>query len=299
MRRQEEEQEKENSERWLLTYSDMITLLMIFFIIMYTMSSVNEAKFQALAESLNITLEGGTGMFDSTGPSMMKGTTAGTTAGETAGTGKTEAQMLSDAQKELETYLKAEGLYKNVTLKSEERGLVISFQEMILFPGGQANLTPQARAIMAKVATTISKLPNYIRVEGHTCDLPISNGAYASNWELSSARALTVVHEFMDAGKIAPQRLSATAYSEYRPRKPNDSEQNRAQNRRVDIVVLNSKYIDIEPGYHDIPGSKLEEPGAVTGPAFDEDAGTEASETETDLTKPPKVAPEVDTTYVP
>ena len=281
-RREEDEGGHVSSERWLLTYSDMITLLMIFFIIMYAISTVNQAKFQSLAQSLNIVFEGGTGMFDAAGPSMIEGLGAGEAAA------KAEEQLLAKVQEELDDYLEEEGLGKTVTIKSEERGLVISFQEMILFNRGEASLTPPARSIVSKVGTILSKIPNYIRVEGHTCNLPLGGGAFRSNWELSSARATNVVHEFITAGHVQPQRLSATAYGEYRPRKPNDSESNRVFNRRVDIVVLNSKYQDIEPDYLDAPGSQLEQEPPIQ----------ETRETEPSAAMPGEEKP-ADTTYIP
>lgn len=243
MKRKEENEDQggPSMERWLLTYSDMITLLLAFFIIMYVMSTVNQAKFQALANSLNITFEGGQGIFDSQGPSMIEGQTAGVSA-------VSEAERLAQVQKELNAYLEQQGLSNTVNVSKEDRGLVISFQEMILFPKGEATLTPEAHKIISKVGGILKGLPNYIRVEGHTCDLPISNGSFRSNWELSSARAINVVHEFISSSGMEPGKLSATAYSEYRPRVKNDSEKNRILNRRVDIVVLSSKYEDIEPG---------------------------------------------------
>jgi len=222
-------------ERWLLTYSDMITLLMIFFIMMYVISNVNMQKFQTLAITLNAVLKGEpTGMFQEVGPSFV--------AGEGA-----EAMQLAQVQKELESYLQKQGLTRQVTIREEERGLVISFQETILFPRGSADLTPEARRIIAQVGAILKELPNFIRIEGHTCNLPINTQKYPSNWELSAARATNVLRELIATSQIPPSHLSATGYGEYRPRYPNDSEQNRMMNRRVDIVILRTKYGEVEP----------------------------------------------------
>ncbi|MGB9792005.1 MAG: OmpA/MotB family protein [Thermacetogeniaceae bacterium] len=224
-------------ERWLLTYSDMITLLMIFFIMMYVISNVNMQKFQALAAALRVALKGEpTGMFVNTGPSLLSG-------------GGSEAMQLSQIEKELESYLKQKGLSGLVTVSEEERGLVISFQETVLFPRGSADLTPEAKSVIAQIGTILKKVPNYIRIEGHTCDLPINTPKYPSNWELSAARAITVLKELIATNQIPPSRLSATGYGEYRPRYPNDSEEHRRMNRRVDIVILRTKYGETEPIY--------------------------------------------------
>lgn len=222
-------------ERWLLTYSDMITLLMIFFIMMYVISNVNMQKFQSLAASLRAVLKGEpTGMFLQAGPSFV------------AGEG-TEAKQLSQIEKELESYLQKRGLDRLVTVREEERGLVISFQETVLFPRGSAELTPEAKNIISQVGAILKNVPNYIRIEGHTCNLPIKTPKYPSNWELSAARAINVLQELIATSQITPSHLSATGYGEYRPRYPNDTEENRMKNRRVDIVILRTKYGEVEP----------------------------------------------------
>lgn len=228
-------------ERWLLTYADMITLLMIFFILMYVISSVNIQRFRVLAQALSVTLKGEpTGLFNEQGPSFVPG------ENDESFLENNESLMMSQARKELEAYLQQHNLTGKVTVSEEERGLVVSFQELTLFRRGSATLTPESRPIIASVGKILQKTTNYIRVEGHTCNLPINNSQFPSNWELSSARALTVLHEFIRDG-LPPWRLSATGYGEYRPRYPNDTEEHRKLNRRVDIVLLRSKYKETEP----------------------------------------------------
>lgn len=220
--------------RWLLTYSDMITLLMIFFIVMYIMSTVNTEKFRALAENLSITLNGSpAGIMDDGAPI-------------TPGSGGEAAQM-AQVEEELRRYLAKENLNYQVSIRREERGLVVSFQDTVLFPKGSAALTPEARQIVARVGETLKEMPNYIRVEGHTCNLPISNTQFPSNWELSSARATNVVRELITASGVPAERLSASGYGEYRPRYQNDSEEHRQLNRRIDILILKMKYGKVEP----------------------------------------------------
>ncbi|MEZ5316962.1 MAG: flagellar motor protein MotB [Vicinamibacterales bacterium] len=123
-------------------------------------------------------------------------------------------------------------------LAMTERGLVISLPEAGSFPPGQADLTAEARAAIGRLAASLRDMPNPIRVEGHTDDVPIRTAAFRSNWELSTARATRVVQFLMEAGQVSPDRLSAAGYAEYRPRVANDSPDHRARNRRVDIVVL-------------------------------------------------------------
>jgi chemotaxis protein MotB len=123
-------------------------------------------------------------------------------------------------------------------LSSSDRGLVISVPEAGSFPAGQADLSAAARLVMLTLAADLRDRPNAIRVEGHTDDVPIRTARYRSNWELSTARATSVVQFLIEEGQFSPDRLVAAGYSQYRPKVPNDSPDSRARNRRVDLVVL-------------------------------------------------------------
>lgn len=262
-RKHAEEPEKENSERWLLTYSDLITLLMIFFVVMYSMSKVDANKFQAVAESLNNALGGGTPskMEISTspsGPSFLETFNAPPKPSETkdsseqnqqnAGQGNvdTENMTIEAIKKKLDKFAADNGIQTKLISSIEERGLVISIQDTLLFESGSAEITPRAREILEKIINVLASAPNYVKVEGHTDNLPISTARFPSNWELSVLRATNVVHIMQ--GKIATDRLSATGYGEYRPIAKNDTEAGQAMNRRVDLVILRSRYDMTEPG---------------------------------------------------
>jgi len=276
-RKHTEEPEKENSERWLLTYSDLITLLMIFFVVMYSMSKVDANKFQAVAESLSAALGGGTPakMEISTspsGPSFLetfnsapKPSEAKDTSGQNQNAGEgntdTENMTIEGIKQKLDKFASDNGIQAKLVSSIEERGLVISIQDTLLFESGSSDITPKAREILDKIINVLAAAPNYIKVEGHTDNLPINTARFPSNWELSVLRATNVVHIMQ--GKISTDRLSATGYGEYRPLVKNDSEAGRAQNRRVDLVILRSKYDATEPGQQ-----KLADPtsGAVVTP---------------------------------
>lgn len=263
MARKPKKPEKEpNHERWLITYSDLITLLMIFFIIMYSMSQINAAKYAAVANSLSVVLSGqAMSLLDTQGPSMAPGI-AGQQLPEGDNKNPSKQGELEDVKKKIAEFIKTEDakagekagqagatakLSDNITVTEQERGLVISFKEALLFPSGSDVLTPQAHSIIVQVAGSLLDLPNFIRVEGHTDNLPISSGKFASNWELSTMRAANVVHVLNGEAGIPSDRLSIVGYGEYRPLVPNDSEVNRAINRRVDIVILKKKYDYFEP----------------------------------------------------
>jgi chemotaxis protein MotB len=274
-RKRQEEPEKENSERWLLTYSDLITLLMVFFVVLYSMSQIDANKFKAVAESLSVALGGGAAAqidvgSSASGPSIFETgtpksntTQPGTTEEmdktvnvNNAGSGLKQGQGNSDAENmtiegikaKLDKFATDNGIQAQLVSSIEERGLVISIQETLLFESGSADITPRAREILDKINTVLAAAPNYIKVEGHTDNLPINTGRFPSNWELSVLRATNVLHIMAAPGTISPDRLSAAGYGEYRPLASNDTEAGRARNRRVDLVILRSKYDTTEPG---------------------------------------------------
>ncbi len=225
------------SMRWLLTYADMITLLMAFFIMMYSMSVLNLQKFREVAFSIRSgfggPVEGGPGMLnfpqrkDSLTPNLGD-------ISESSGPG-----ALPGVAQEMERYIREHGLSQMVRMRVEERGLVVSLvTDQVLFDIGRAQLRPRAKQILQKVAQLLRDLPNDIAVEGHTCDLPIRTPQFPSNWELSTARATTVVRFLIEQAGIAPRRVSASGYADSRPLVRNDSEAHRTYNRRVDIVIL-------------------------------------------------------------
>ncbi|MEW6573320.1 MAG: flagellar motor protein MotB [Bacillota bacterium] len=251
MKRHKSEVKEANHERWLITYADLITLLLIFFIVLFTFSNIDAKKFAGIAESLSRALGGGSGMvLEGAGPSVVSGAPVSQDRIESRFTIASEAEetQLRKIKEQIEKYAKEQRLAGRVTTRIEERGVVVSIQDTALFPLGSADLTPQAREVVRKVGQVLLTTDNYIRVEGHTCNLPIHTARFPSNWELSVARATSVVQELLHSVNFPPERLSASGYGEYRPIAPNDSEANRQQNRRVDFVVLRSRYKEVEPG---------------------------------------------------
>jgi chemotaxis protein MotB len=152
----------------------------------------------------------------------------------------------SALEQALQHVLGREGNLPGIEVASGVRGLTISLPEAGSFPAGRSELSAAARAVMLDLARELQALPNFIRVEGHTDDLPIHTPQFASNWELSTARATTVVRFLIEAGGLDPARLAAAGYAEYRPRVANDTPETRARNRRVDIVVLDPAVADHE-----------------------------------------------------
>ncbi len=237
-----------NMERWLLPYSDMITLLMALFIMFYAISNVDAQKFQQIAHALGQTL----GSYTSEGapggdiPPILLSDMNGGEDEDGEGFGE-DLPQLNEIKKELEQYLQDEHLEGKVTVEMEERGLVISLQDIVLFESGSATITPVAGGIISDIGEHLKTIPNYLRVEGHTDNLPIKTAVFPSNWELSVARSTNVVQALINRCGIPPERLSSTGYGEYRPRADNDTPQNRQMNRRVDVLILREMYRKVEP----------------------------------------------------
>lgn len=236
---------KSNHERWLLTYADMITLLTVFFVVLYALSTLNAKKFEAVAISMAKAMGGGQSMLQYPGTSLAQGLSGSTIINDV--TDMDDLNNLERIRQALQHYIDQNGLNGKVTVNMEERGVVLSFQDVALFPLGSAELSPGSMELISNLGRILLTSQHYLRVEGHTDDLPINTRDYPSNWELSVARATRVVKELIRGIGFPSNRLSATGYSEFRPRVQNDSAEHRQQNRRVDIVVLKSKYETAEP----------------------------------------------------
>jgi chemotaxis protein MotB len=248
MRKREEK--KENSERWLLTYSDLITLLMIFFVTMYAMSNTDMAKYKALSESFSVALGGGKEVLKTT-----NGVGNAVTIVEpsqapavTDKPGTSEEDMLSSTKKELDQYFKENGLQTTVVTEINERGLIVSLFDAALFDSGDGSLKNDSKPTIIQIGKIVNKLSNLIKIEGHTDNVPINTSVFKSNWELSVTRATNVAELLIDSGSIPPEKICITGYGQFRPAADNSTEAGRAKNRRVNIVVLSSKYNGSESG---------------------------------------------------
>lgn len=214
----------------------MVTLLLAFFVLLFAFSNVDEAKFSAVISAFQGyfgVLEGGLVVRDQPVPLPFDSS-------------ELAQKQLNQLYEELTEFIEQEGL-SGVRLEMEERGLIVRFAEQVFFDLGEATLKPEALRILGSISGTLRDLPNPLRVEGHTDNWPIQTSKFPSNWELSVHRATNVVRHLIEVEGFDPKKLSAAGYSEYRPVKPNDTAQNRALNRRVDIVILNIDLWGSEP----------------------------------------------------
>lgn len=233
MAKRKEEHEKENAERWLLTYSDMITLLMLFFIVLYSMSTIDAAKYEELSEALTEVFDGGNlGIFEM--KAGAKGTLEGVEKPAVVDKSKQE-----DKRKRLEEELRKLVQGNNIMVTETADGLSISLYSDLYFPPGGEVISDEGYAALRTVAPALSGLSNEIRVEGHTDSSPPDRKG-ETNWELSSRRALAVL-ETLESYGVQPERLSAVAKGSTRPIRSNDTPEGRSYNRRVEIVVVFDK----------------------------------------------------------
>lgn len=234
-KKKKHEEEEGGSERWLLTYADLITLLLGLFVILYAMSIEDKAKYEGFRDALSK-------MFG--GKSVMTGQKSiikiPNTSRDSQAPGKTRKRSHSKLMSDLNTLLAKEIDTKKVALKENPEGVSINLLELLLFDTGKADIKPQAYETLNKISTFIIEMPNQIRVEGHTDNVPISTPQFPSNWHLSIARAMNTGYYILQKG-LVPNRLSIAGYGEYKPVAENDTPEHRTENRRVEIVILSAE----------------------------------------------------------
>lgn len=218
--RTQKKNDDHGSERWLLTYADLITLLLGLFVILYGMSQVDSNKYSRVVQALG-------GMF---GSGVM------TEAG---------SSVLPNQREDIEARVRG-AMYEDlqnqtVSVSQDARGVVVHLAEELLFPSGSATLKGASLSRLDLLGAVLKTLPNELRIEGHTDDVPINTAAFPSNWHLSVARAMTVGDYLMGRINLDPQRVTIVGYSQYKPLEPNTTPKNRAKNRRVDIVIVAAK----------------------------------------------------------
>ncbi|NLG85999.1 MAG: OmpA family protein [Firmicutes bacterium] len=229
---------------WMTTYADLVTNMLCLFVLLFAFSQVDVARFQEVI----ISVQGALGVLDG-GSSLTPEALPGGAGDDVTLQWQAEQQRLEEIAGEIKEFVSNNDLEKKVQVWLDERGLMIRFLDTALFDLGQAELKPEAIDILDNIAKILITVPNRIRVEGHTDDWPINTYRFPSNWELSTARATTVVRYFLENYGFTPEQFSAAGYGEWHPVVPNDSPEHRAQNRRVDIVILRASASLEEPPY--------------------------------------------------
>ncbi|MBU4119376.1 MAG: OmpA family protein [Proteobacteria bacterium] len=247
-KRRKAHEKEPNLERWLVSYADFITLLFAVFVMLYAMSIVDQKKMEEVQASIQSSFSGSQTLTPAlkvignkdfglipevvTPPVPLQSQEEASAA---------EVQEFTQIKQDIQDKLQEYGSKNEVQLTINERGLVISLKEAGFFPSGTAQVQPGALPLLDKIATSISRYANTLRIEGHTDNIAINSPAFPSNWELSTARANSIVHYLIEKHGFKGAKLSVTGYAEYRPIADNATEEGRRLNRRVDIVMLSRK----------------------------------------------------------
>ncbi len=234
-----EEHEEGHDERWLVSYADFITLLMVLFVILYSMGQVNVEKYKRLATSMRsaFTLGGAAQVVDSqinqaggnkedgsSKPIVVPGIPEGPTQSE-------------EVAGQLTSMLSSQNLGSEVSVQTNVEGVLISLSERLIFKEGQVDLPPESKQVLDTIVAMLQPIKNKVRLVGHTNNTPSSNPNYPTNWELSLARATSVAKYLISSG-IAPERFIISGQGEYAPVFPNDTAQHKELNSRVEIIII-------------------------------------------------------------
>lgn len=267
MARRVRHEEHQNHEAWAIPYGDLITLLLAFFVVMYSISTVNEGKYRAVSDALKAAFQGaphtinpvevgeshaGAGADDGRNASMAQNALivgnnseiitsvpVSPAKNQNAASSASSMTAMDQVIGKVEQDMKSLVEQRQLIITRHSFGVEIELRTDILFPSGSATLSDSARTVLQQLADTLKPLPYPMRVEGHTDNRPISTLEFPSNWELSAARAASVVHLFMERG-IDPARMAVIGLGEYHPKEDNNTEVGRNVNRRVVIVILSN-----------------------------------------------------------
>ena len=265
--RKKKKDEHSNHERWLVSYADFITLLFAFFVVLYSSAQVDKRRVGQLALAIQVAFQQ-MGIFQASNskPALMSsepmpfsdvqivenaerndaiGRLVNSPQGEL--TNAPAREVMANLQNQLESALSPEIKKHTITVTPTREGIVVSLKEAGFFDSGSANIRPDALSTIAHFINVIRSFPVHIRIEGHTDNVPIHTARFDSNWELSTARATEMIKLFIAQYGVAPNRLSASGYGEYYPVASNDTPEGRAQNRRVDLVLLNPTAVVAPP----------------------------------------------------
>lgn len=227
---------------WMVTYSDMVTLILVFFILLFSMSQISQNKFEMVTESFQ-----NRGVFDFY-PSIVPLDTPNNTdeeddeffslPGEVDFEQEVEEDTLQPLMKEVESFLDEYQLNDVISATRTDLGVELVLQDRIFFNPGEAEILDEGRPFLTKIGTLLSAINNNVKIEGHTDSRPINSYRYPSNWELSGARASVIVRYFIEEQSLEEERFRIAGYGKTKPLVPNNSVENMNQNRRVEIVIL-------------------------------------------------------------
>jgi chemotaxis protein MotB len=230
---------------WMVTFSDLVTLILVFFILLFSMSQIDIIKFRAISESFKEReiLDFNPSMIPLENPPEIQEGEDDDNQEENESESMEEAD-LQNLLSEIEAFLVENGLEDVILANRTERGVVLVLDEQVLFETGEAEIIGGSNAFLNKVGSMLKNMTNIVKVEGHTDNRPITTFRYPSNWELSTARPSSVIRYMVEHYQLDSSRFIAVGYGETRPIVPNTSPENWEKNRRVEIVISDPKYVE-------------------------------------------------------
>jgi chemotaxis protein MotB len=251
MARKKKHSEHVNHERWIVSYADFVTLLFAFFVVMFATAKADRSKASIVSAAVRAALNGSKPSDDLA--QLLKASGKNATSAADRDLNDSTARMaramleLRPSYDLLEKELKPEIKNGTVEMHMSARGLTISFKQAAFFDSGSDALKPSAFPTISKVGKALLKIPNFVRLEGHTDNVPISNGRFSSNWILSSSRGIAVLDMLANNFLVPRARLAVGGYADVAPVASNSTEEGRARNRRVDVVILSEYGNSNEP----------------------------------------------------
>lgn len=255
MARKRKQQSSGGTPKWQVTFSDLMTLLLTFFVLLFSMSTISEEHFRQVAESLRSALAGNSaeGITDYTGQSIsdlnLEELEENLDSGALEGSDQNLVpEEVNELYETVVGYMEEKGIDSEVTITRDAEGVYIDIKEPVLFASGSATITNSGQETLTRLAGLFDLFDNQLIIEGFTDDVPMSSSQFASNWELSAGRAIAVLRYLSESEGLDPVRLSASGYGEHHPIVPNENEEARAQNRRVNMVIVHEEREEVDSG---------------------------------------------------
>ncbi|WP_026695042.1 flagellar motor protein MotB [Peribacillus kribbensis] len=247
-RKKKQHHEDHVDESWLIPYADLLTLLLALFIVLFAMSSVDAAKFQLISKAFNDVFTGGTGVLDYPSPvpegqkenlDRKNDADNNNQQKDKGGLGKEDQKELSQIQQKVNAYIQEKNLTGRLATKLTDEGLLVTISDKVLFNSGTADIRPEDQKLASEISgLLVMNPPRSVVISGHTDNMPISTSQFDSNWDLSVMRAVNFMKILLENPKLKPQWFSAKGYGEFKPVASNSTEEGRAKNRRVEILIM-------------------------------------------------------------
>lgn len=255
MSKRKKHHEEHIDESWLIPYADLLTLLLALFIVLFASSSIDAKKFSEIATAFNEAFKGSTSLFEQPSqvpppepkssklpePAPQKTPEQEQKDKEQQQKDQKETEEMEKLKRSFEQYINENNLNEQIQTELLADGLKVTIRDVAFFKSGSADVLPESKKIAAAMSTVLAQASREVVVSGHTDNLPINKNGFDSNWDLSAKRAINFMKILLENNKLDPAKFSAVGYGEYRPVDKNDTQEGRAKNRRVELMIQKNK----------------------------------------------------------